>query len=75
MKYRIKERVNRINDAVSYAVERQICETPDNWMLCSYISEMNVRRYAVFEKKEDAENFVCVCANPVEESIVWEGEA
>lgn len=58
MKYRVKERKNIITGKVAYAVERQICESTDDWLQVTYDDERNERRMAVFDEISTARKFI-----------------
>lgn len=74
MKYRIKQRRNFITGGIKYAVEQQIYEGDNGWMLSQYTDENEERKFAIFDTIEEAKLFVCN-GRVVDEETVWEGEA
>lgn len=74
MKYRIKQRHNFITGEIRYAVEQQIYEGENGWMLSQYTDENEERKFAIFDTVAEANLFICN-GSVVDEDTVWEGEA
>lgn len=73
MKYRIKQRKNYITGGIKYAVEQQIYEGDNGWMLSQYTDENEERKFAIFDTLPDAKLFVAN-GRVVDEDTVLECE-
>ena len=79
-KRRIVLRQNKISGECSFHVQRMEYINPMfsdeiRWMDCQYINHDGKLVYAIFQTQAQAETFVKMQGCPVEDKVLWEGEA